>query len=82
MQLAGQQGPNGGGEDHGRVKTSEQELKMVGKLVQVSERGRIGERKKMEMREEGREGRSRRGRGGKGEGKEQRKGGGEGRRVM
>ena len=82
VQLAGQQGTNGGGEDHGRVKTSEQELKMVGKLVQVSERGRIGERKKMEMREEGREGWSKRGRGGKGEGKEQRKGGGEGRRRV
>ena len=79
VQLAGQQGTNGGGEDNGRVKTSEQELKMVGK---VSERGRIGERKKMEMREEGREGWSKRGRGGKGEGKEQRKGGGEGRRRV
>lgn len=43
VQLAGQQGTMGGGEDHGRVKTSEQELKMVGKL-------------KKEEREEGREG--------------------------
>ena len=72
VQLAGQQGTNGGGEDHGRVKTSEQELKMVGKLVQVTrgrERGRIGEREKEEMREEGREGRERRG-----EGTEERRG--------
>ena len=79
VQLAGQQGTMGGGEDHGRVKTSEQELKMVGKRVQVSrgrERGRIGEREEgKERRREGGREQEREGR--KGEGKEWRKGGGE-----